>query len=207
MVHRRTFEGEILVFGNQGALLGNAMTWFDHTTESIWSQPLGRAVAGPLTGATLELYPVELTSWSSWRSQHPDTLALAVDGRKTRFDLEDMAIVIDIEQESAAYLVPALRDVGVVNDTVGGTPVAVWFDPDDENRWGVFDRQVAGNIVELVVDGDSFFDAASQTRFDVSGRGAGGHLDGQVLQRVPAFTSFEADYFTFRPRGRLWPGP
>ena len=32
MVHRREVNGEVLIFGNQGALWGNAMTWFDHDT-------------------------------------------------------------------------------------------------------------------------------------------------------------------------------
>ena len=43
MVHRRDLNGEVLVFGNQGALWGNAMTWWDHETGTVWSQPLGEA--------------------------------------------------------------------------------------------------------------------------------------------------------------------
>ena len=50
MVHRRDLNGEVLMLGNQGALLGNAMTWWDHDTGSVWSQPLGEAVMGPRTG-------------------------------------------------------------------------------------------------------------------------------------------------------------
>ena len=42
LVHRREVNGETLTFGVQGALFMNAMTWWDHTTGSIWSQPLGR---------------------------------------------------------------------------------------------------------------------------------------------------------------------
>jgi hypothetical protein len=34
MVHRRIVDGEEVVFGNQGALYMNAMTWWDHTTGS-----------------------------------------------------------------------------------------------------------------------------------------------------------------------------
>ncbi len=62
MVHRREVNGETLVFGVHGALWGNAMTWWDHSTGSIWSQPLGEAIAGPLKGETVELLPSQFTS-------------------------------------------------------------------------------------------------------------------------------------------------
>lgn len=90
MVHRRAVDGEVLVFGNQGHLWRNAMTWYDHDTGSVWSQPLGEAIMGPLTGERLELLPSTLTTWASWRSDHPDSLALDAPGAASGFDLETM---------------------------------------------------------------------------------------------------------------------
>ena len=63
-------------FGNQGALYLGAMTWYDHDTGSVWSQPLGSAIAGPLAGATLRLLPASLAEWGRWRAAYPDTLVL-----------------------------------------------------------------------------------------------------------------------------------
>ena len=54
----------------------NAMTWFDHETNSIWSQPWGIAISGPLKGTRLDMLPFSLAPWASWRAEHPDTLAL-----------------------------------------------------------------------------------------------------------------------------------
>lgn len=71
MVHRREVDGEVLVFGNQGALWGNAMTWWDHGTGSVWSQPLGEAIVGPMKGDRLELMASQLSSWSTWKQEHP----------------------------------------------------------------------------------------------------------------------------------------
>ncbi len=51
-----------------------AMTWWDHDTNSIWSQPWGRAIRGELKGIELFLLPSELTTWGSWKAEHPDTL-------------------------------------------------------------------------------------------------------------------------------------
>lgn len=75
MVHRRELNGETLVFGVHGALWGNAMTWWDHDTGSIWSQPLGEAIAGPRKGQTVDMITSEFTTWRAWRDEHPDSLA------------------------------------------------------------------------------------------------------------------------------------
>ena len=52
------------------------MTWWDHETESIWSQPVGRALAGALKGTELALLPVQVTTWGNWKADHPDSLAM-----------------------------------------------------------------------------------------------------------------------------------
>ena len=66
-------------FGNAGALFMRAMTWYDHTTESIWSQPWGRAISGELEGAELKLLPSQLATWESWKQDYPNTLVLTTD--------------------------------------------------------------------------------------------------------------------------------
>ncbi len=77
MVHFRTVNGETEVFGNQGALFMNAMTWWDHSTESVWSQVWGRAIEGTLAGTELELIPSQTIPWGTWRAQHPETLLMS----------------------------------------------------------------------------------------------------------------------------------
>ena len=52
------------------------MTWWDHETGSLWSQPNGEAIDGPRVGDQLELLPSSLTTWSDWLSVHPESLAL-----------------------------------------------------------------------------------------------------------------------------------
>ena len=58
----------------------NAMTWFDHETGSIWSQPWGMAITGPLKGTQLLMLPVSLEPWGSWRAAHPDSLVVDING-------------------------------------------------------------------------------------------------------------------------------
>ncbi len=205
MVHRRQIAGTDIVFGNQGALWGNAMTWWDHDTGSVWSQPIGEAILGPRKGERIELLPSSLTLWGAWKEEHPQTVALDVSAGFDRFSLSQMALVIDFGTDVAAYPVPMLRDVGVVNDVVAGVEVAVLIDPTDDQRWAVFSRRLDDAIVELsIVDGE-VVDVASGTRFDpIRGIGRGGDLDGQILDLLPAFTSFPKDVPTFWPEARFW---
>lgn len=207
MVHRRDLKGETLVFGNQGALFGNAMTWWDHATGSIWSQPLGEAIAGPLEGESLELFPSTLTTWGAWRETYPETEALDVFGWQTGYDLEMMAIVVDLGTEASAYRVPAVREIGVLNDEVAGVPIAVVIDPADNDRWAVFSRRLDASVVELTMSESGLVDIETGTVFDpFVGTALSGPLENQALDRMSAFTAFPEDYFTFFPDGRMWPG-
>ncbi len=205
MVHRRQVEGETLVFGVHGALWGNAMTWWDHSTGSIWSQPLGEAIAGPRKGQTVELLASELTTWGSWRAEHPDTLALDAPAGPTSFDLGELYIVVDFTEEVRAYPVEDLRRIGVVNDVVAGLEVAVVNHPNDPDSWAVFSRRLDEAVVELDVDGAVLRDRHSGTTFDpAQGFALDGPLRGQILDLLPALTSFPGDYDTFWPQGSVW---
>jgi len=205
MVHRRELNGETLIFGNQGALYGNAMTWWDHRTGSIWSQPRGEAILGPLTGVRLELLPSTLTTWGDWTAEHPASLALDVPGGAAGAGLDEMAIVVDLGTEVVAYHVRPLREVGVVDDVVAGVDIAVTIDPDDPQRWVVFSRRLDEGTVQLEEAPDGLLDRVTGSIFDRRGVGRSGPLRGEVLDRLPAFTIFPKDFPTFFSEGRSWP--
>ena len=42
------------------------MVWYDWQTDSIWSQPLGTAIAGPEAGTQLTLLPFEIVKYRDW---------------------------------------------------------------------------------------------------------------------------------------------
>lgn len=205
MVHRREIDGEELVFGVHGALWGNAMTWWDHSTGSVWSQPLGEAILGPRKGDTVELLTSEFTTWGAWRAEHPDTLALDAEGGPSSFDLTDFLLVVDFGDEARGYPVRDLRQVGVVNEQVAGVDIAVVSDPSDPDRWKVFSRRVGDVVVELAVDGELLVDRVTGSTFEpLRGFGESGPLQGEILDQLPGFTSFPGDFPTFWPDGTLW---
>jgi uncharacterized protein DUF3179 len=71
--------GRAATFRVSGLLYNSDLLLYDRSTQSLWSQILGRAVAGPLKGE--RLIPVALmhTTWADWSTQHPDTLVLSED--------------------------------------------------------------------------------------------------------------------------------
>jgi Protein of unknown function (DUF3179) len=181
------------------------MTWFDHDTGTVWSQPLGQAIVGPLKGATLDVLPSTLTEWGDWKGLHPDTLALDAPGGSTTVSLERMSIVVAFAQDSAAYPFKDLADV--VNDVVNDVPIAVVVDPNSVESWTVFSRVLNnGTVVELALtESGTLVDVLTGTTFHIArGTGISGPLSDQVLDLLPAFTSFTKDYFTFYPEGRIW---
>ncbi len=205
MVHRRSIDDQPVVFGVQGALLGNAMTFWDHDTGSVWSQPTGEAVAGPRTGQRLELLPVAFTTWEAWREVHPGTLALDVPAGLTGFDLDRMAIVLDLAGDAVAFPYRDLAAAGVVNEVVGGLEAAVVVDPTDPNRWETFARRVDDQVLTLTIRGGSLIDRETGTEWDpIRGLGMRGPLAGQSLGILPGFTIFPGDFPTFWPDGRVW---
>ena len=57
LVHDRRIDGKPHAFGNYTALYMNAMTWYDHETQSLWSQPVATAIDGPYKGVGLKMIP------------------------------------------------------------------------------------------------------------------------------------------------------
>lgn len=202
MVHRREIAGQELVLGNQGDLFKRAMTWWDHSTGSVWSQPSGEAILGPRKGQQLELLPSTLTTWDSWRAEHPDTLALWASGGASRFSLDDLLVVVDLPSGSPVGVPFAdLRRRGVVNLTVGGEPVAVTADPGAAASWSVLSRRLPdGRVVELSMRDGTLEDDTGDLRWGPLGRPRSGQAP---LEPLPAFTSFPSDFASHFPGGRI----
>ena len=135
----------------------NNLVMYDVETDSLWSQFLGEAVAGPLEGAGLQLRASQISAWATWRGQHPDTLVLDTapygtgplgwtsddyqdyyfDGRAgltgethadPRFSKKRLVVGVAGESGQIAYPEGALQRQGVINDTFEGRPLLVAWD-------------------------------------------------------------------------------
>lgn len=114
-----------------------------------------------------------------------------------------MALVVDLGGEAAAQEIPALREVGVVNDVVAGVEIAAVIAPDDLSRWAVFSRRLDESVAELELTPEGLVDSVSGTVFDpFLGLGRSGPLADQSLDELAAFTSFPSGFVTFFPEGK-----
>src|SRR3989338_4273965 len=78
-VFDRNVDGKITEFGTSGKLYNSNLVMYDRNTDSQWSQALGVAITGQMTGYTLKRIPFDVARWSDWKSLYPDTLVLTTD--------------------------------------------------------------------------------------------------------------------------------
>lgn len=222
-MYSREVGDEILEFGVSGKLIMNVMVMYDRQTNSLWSQILGKAVRGPFEGTELEFLPARQTTWSDWKSRHPETMAL-VKGYKGDYDpytsyyssgaagvigetlndarlqTKQFVIGVDTGQATMAFPFSTLSQEPVVNAQVGELPVLVLFDAENAN--GVaFSRQISDRVLtfELATDG-LLRDLETGTLWDLSeGEAVEGLLAGEKLDRVKSTTSFWFGWKDFHP--------
>ena len=233
MVFARRVSGQELTFGVSGKLIMNALVMYDHQTDSLWSQFLGEAVKGPLTGKKLTLLPAQFTTWGAWRQQHPDTTALAKDGYSSRDRYEsyyrggnkgilgesnpdhrlpakDLVIGLAEGATQRAYPFRYLQTEQVVNDSFEDRPVVVAFITGAESG-AVFHRQVGDRTLTFQrTNGASgldplMIDIETGTKWSMaSGRAVSGALAGQQLEQLPTHLSFWFAWSDFYPNTELY---
>ena len=193
-------------FGNAGALVMNAMTWFDHETDSIWSQPIGQAFRGPLQGTQLELLPFQLTTWSNWVSSYPETLVMTNDvnrlgNSRQRFQ-PGFVIGLILDDQAKAYYYEDVEAVGVINDTLGETPIMVWAESNDIKA---FIRQLGDQTLTFKLENGVLVDLETGSTWDITrGLAVEGPLIGEGLQPVPSLSSFDWAFNDFYPQGEIY---
>lgn len=86
VVFGRRVGGDEFRFGVSGLLYESNLLMYDVRPggrgESLWSQILGVAVAGPRAGTGLEVMPSTVMAWGEWRARHPGTTILGRDPRR-----------------------------------------------------------------------------------------------------------------------------
>ena len=78
MLFSRVVAGRQLDFLTSGLLLNSNKVMVDVQTTTLWQQLTGEAIAGQLSGETLERLPLTVTTWEEWSTEHPDTDVLAL---------------------------------------------------------------------------------------------------------------------------------
>ena len=222
-MYSREVGGEILEFGVSGKLIMNVLVMYDRQTNSLWSQLLGKAVRGPFEGTVLEYLPAWQTTWSDWKSRHPETQAL-VKGYSGDYDpyasyyssgaagvigetrsddrlqTKQFIIGVDAGQATMAFPFSKLTQQPVVNADVGDVPILVLFDAENANGI-VFSRLASDRVLTFESAGDGQLrDLETGTLWDLwEGEAIDGPLAGEKLERVKSTTIFWFGWKDFHP--------
>lgn len=202
-MHDRRIEGETYIFGNYGALWMNAMTWYDHTTGSVWTQPWGRALTGPLKGTQLKLLPFSLVPWRTWLAEHPDTLVLRPERNFSYGDsspTDNFVIGVAIGDQARAYPYHELSSAIVVNDDLNGIPLVIHTNPETRSIHVLLRQLNDGTLLEFTGSATTLTDSQTGSTWDpVRGVATDGPLTGEGLREIPWITSYSGAWEDFYP--------
>ena len=246
IVFERTVNGRVLDFGVTGRLRFANEIMYDRQTESWWQQETGQAIVGTLTGLQLTYRPAEMISWAEFKAAHPNGRVMSRDTGYSRpygtdpyagYDninslsgfyqgtpppnvLPPMERVLGvvINGEAVAYPYSVLQRVHVVNDTVGGTAIVVFWIPGtnspldantvaggrDVGSATMFARALNGQTLTFSFGGTLFVDTQTGSVWTNLGQATGGKLAGQALTPVVAFDSFWFSWAAFQPNTRVY---
>ena len=222
-VFERIIDGQEVEFGTSGKLYNSNLLMYDRLTESYWSQALGIAVKGELTGYQLNLIPFDVITWGDWNTLHPDTLVLTTDTGHIRsyatdpygnyyteprimFSVEHSddrlhpkEIIIGFNQDDTykAYKQNDIESEILINDFIGDTPVMLISLFSENSR--AFERTVNGNTLDFVYDDGKILDVQTNSEWNYDGLSISGENYGIQLERMPIEPGFWFEWVAFHP--------
>ena len=187
---RRDAGGRTLTFHLAGINNQNFIMR-DEETGSYWQQISGRAIAGPMQGASLKLVHSDELSFGLWRREQPDGSVLAPDSRyQAHYETADweksigrMPTVIKTADRPAreielgltsgpvarAFPYERVRQQKVVQDFVGSTPVVLVLGPDGISVRAFENRPPDGKPRDFYTDPDGTLIDSTGERWSFSG--------------------------------------
>jgi Protein of unknown function (DUF3179) len=240
IAYDRRAAGRVLSFGTSGRLYDSNLVMYDRQTQSLWVQFTGQAVAGVLTAHRLRAYPMQTVSWSAWRASHPHGWVLSRDTGYTRpygtnpypgydnigsrpflfsgkvngrYTAMTRLVGIRYRGNAVAVLLSALRRRRVIDLTIAGQPVIVWWQPgtasalsgttvaggSDVGATGAFLPVAHGRRLHFLAAAGGFRDRETGSHWTVLGHADTGPLAGQNLTPVIHEDTFWFVWAAFRP--------
>ena len=199
IAYKAQIAGKPTSFGVSGLLYNSDLLLYDRSTQSLWSQILAQAVAGPLKGETLTAVALTHTTWGNWRAQHPDTLVLSEDtGFRRDYSRDPYAgyassgrIMFPVSHESGRFS-PKEPVLGVEHN---GRRKAYAFSELaralGERTRGAIDDRLGGDRLSIVFDREQ----RTARAMDSAGR------------EIPAYVAYWFAWFAFYPDAEIYAAP
>lgn len=222
-VFERIIDGQEVEFGTSGKLYNSNLLMYDRLTESYWSQALGIAVKGELSGYQLNLIPFDVITWKDWKSLHPETLVLTTDTGYIRsyatdpygnyyteprimFPVEHndermhpKEIILGFNQDGIykAYKQKDIESEKLINDSIGKTPVLLVSLFSQNAR--AFERTIDDQVLDFAYINNRIIDLQTNSEWNYHGISISGEFKGKQLVRMPIEPGFWFEWVAFHP--------
>jgi len=223
-VFERIINDQEVEFGTSGKLYNSNLLMYDRLTESYWSQALGLAVKGDLSGYKLNLIPFDVITWGDWKKLHPDTLVLTTDTGHIRsyatdpygnyyteprimFPVEHRddrlypkEIIVGFNQDETfkAYKQNDIESQIVINDSIGTVPVMLVSLYSENSR--AFERTIDGTVLDFEFIDGRIVDLQTNSEWNYDGLAISGEFDGKQLNRLTIKPGFWFEWVAFHPQ-------
>ena len=220
-VFERIIDGQEVEFGTSGKLYNSNLVMYDRLTDSYWSQALGLAITGELTGYELKRIPFDVISWQDWKNMHPDTLVMTtetghlrayavdpygdyytdpriifpVDHRDDRMHPKELILGFHENDVYRAFKQIDVESANVINDKVDDKSLLLVSLFTGNAR--AFDRMVDGNVLTFDFIDDTIIDLETESIWNYDGLAISGSMDGTQLVRVPFDPGFWFEWVAF----------
>ncbi len=168
----RTLNDEEVEFGTSGKLYNSNLVMYDRKTNTYWTQIGGQAIVGELTGMKLNPISIETVVWRDWKKAHPDSEVLSqetgfirpygrdpygsyyedsllffpVEETDDRIHPKTVIFGIEVDGVFKAYREEDLKELGEIEDSVGGVNVKV--ERDDAGIVKITNQNTGAEIVK-----------------------------------------------------------
>lgn len=227
-VFERTINGQVTELGVAGKLYNSNLVMYDRMTDTYWSQAIGLAIKGELTGTQLNRVPFDVMRWTDWKTFYPNTLVLTLDtgnprpygsnpysdyfkdprvlfpldNRDERIPLKEVVLGFEFNDASKAYRLLDVESKKIINDKVGNKEILIVSTVPFMGR--AFERTVGEQSLEFEWSENVIRDKQTQSTWDLEGRAISGPLEGEQLKRIAYDPGFWFEWAAFHPETEIY---
>ncbi|MCH8280453.1 MAG: DUF3179 domain-containing protein [Chloroflexi bacterium] len=247
IVFDRRLDGVVHTFGTSGKVRNSDLVMWDRQTETWWQQLTGEGIIGQLAGRRLTFMPASIISWEDFKAANPNGKVLSRDTGNVRrygqnpyvgYDRVDnppflfrgetdgrllpmeRVVTVTVGDDAAAFPFSILVKERVVNYTVGGRDLVVFFKPGTRSALGdafigsaekigaavLFDAKLDGRKLTFQSRDDRFIDNETGSTWSILGEATEGELAGKRLTPVAHTNSFWFAVAAFNPDTKIYQG-
>ena len=242
----RRINGTVIRLGVSGLLRNSDMVMWDDQTVSLWQQITGEGIVGDSTGQQLTPLSTAIVSFADFAESFPNGVSLS---QNTGYGIayganpyrgyssssapflyhgemdpryEPLSRVVGVTEDGTAKSYPfeEIEPLGAVNDTVGSTPIVVFWGGattdalDNETvatgqaiGTGVaYLSTVDGQVLTFTKTGDTWTDAETGSTWTLLGEATGGPLAGSRLKTAVHRNEFWFAWGAFFPDADVFEG-